>query len=225
MARKSSPLSLRFTDWLKRCALESAAQTKGQRTVADIKLSAALLMERRSIDDFSLEDVASGAGISRPAIYQYFSSKQVLLLSLLEDFQIFTGSTLQNAKHLPGNANPRDVNRAYVHFFAANARLMVAIEKIEQSLKGASKMQFAMNERWAHKIAKKMVAVDGTASIESQQSALLRAFALEHMVDGLLSDIYVRKNPALKQFASNPDLVADALSDIWERAIDNITRR
>lgn len=42
------------------------------------------LLGERSLDDISIEDLASGAGISRPSFYFYFSSKDDVLLALLD---------------------------------------------------------------------------------------------------------------------------------------------
>ena len=42
------------------------------------------LLEERPLHAFSVDDVARGAGISRPTFYFYFASKEAVLLSLLE---------------------------------------------------------------------------------------------------------------------------------------------
>src|ERR1700712_642678 len=42
------------------------------------------LLADRGLDDISIEDLATGAGISRPSFYFYFSSKDEVLLALLD---------------------------------------------------------------------------------------------------------------------------------------------
>ena len=42
------------------------------------------LLEARSFADISVDDLAKGAGLSRPTFYFYFKSKEAVLLSLLE---------------------------------------------------------------------------------------------------------------------------------------------
>src|SRR3712207_8911323 len=42
------------------------------------------LLEERSLHAISIDDIARGAGISRPTFYFYFASKEAVLLSLFE---------------------------------------------------------------------------------------------------------------------------------------------
>src|SRR3954447_1860164 len=42
------------------------------------------LLQQRSLHEISIDDIARGAGISRPTFYFYFASKEAVLLSLLE---------------------------------------------------------------------------------------------------------------------------------------------
>ncbi|MCY1013867.1 TetR/AcrR family transcriptional regulator [Nannocystis pusilla] len=42
------------------------------------------LLERRALPEISIDDIARGAGISRPTFYFYFPSKDAVLLSLLD---------------------------------------------------------------------------------------------------------------------------------------------
>lgn len=42
------------------------------------------LLAERSLHEFSIDDIARGAGISRPTFYFYFPSKDAVLLSLLD---------------------------------------------------------------------------------------------------------------------------------------------
>ncbi len=217
--------NLRFAHWLRQQTLQSDLDTKGQRTLADVKIATAKLLEQRGYNDFTMADIAAQAKISRPALYQYVPNKQALVLELLEDFYRFMSATLRGAKSggkLGGNGadDLMAVNRAYVRFFAANARILVSIEQVRPTLKGAGKLQLDLNQRWAQKIARHIQKNTGRAAEPQADHALLHAYALEHMVDGLLTDIYVRKNPALERFARDPEAVADALSQIWLKAIE-----
>src|SRR5262245_35097547 len=42
------------------------------------------LLDKRSLADVSIDDLARGAGISRPTFYFYFPSKDAVLLTLLD---------------------------------------------------------------------------------------------------------------------------------------------
>lgn len=61
-----------------------AARPSGDDREAAILATATTLLQRRSFSEISVDDLAKGAGISRPTFYFYFSSKEAVLLSLLD---------------------------------------------------------------------------------------------------------------------------------------------
>jgi TetR/AcrR family transcriptional regulator, ethionamide resistance regulator len=60
------------------------ARTSGDDRQAAILATAERLLAHRPISDISIDDLARGAGISRPTFYFYFASKDAVLLSLLD---------------------------------------------------------------------------------------------------------------------------------------------
>ncbi|MGB3483087.1 MAG: TetR/AcrR family transcriptional regulator [Mycobacterium sp.] len=61
-----------------------AARPSGDDREAAILATATTLLQQRSFSEISVDDLAKGAGISRPTFYFYFSSKEAVLLSLLD---------------------------------------------------------------------------------------------------------------------------------------------
>ncbi|MGV0743229.1 TetR/AcrR family transcriptional regulator [Mycolicibacterium sp. XJ870] len=61
-----------------------SARPSGDDREAAILATAGKLLEDRSFADISVDDLAKGAGISRPTFYFYFPSKEAVLLSLLD---------------------------------------------------------------------------------------------------------------------------------------------
>src|SRR5829696_3078398 len=57
--------------------------TGDEREKAILETAERLLGER-SLSEISVDDLARGAGISRPSFYFYFSSKEAVLLTLLD---------------------------------------------------------------------------------------------------------------------------------------------
>jgi AcrR family transcriptional regulator len=60
------------------------ARVSGDERQGAILRTAEELLANRSFDEISIEDLASGAGISRPTFYFYFATKDDVLLALLD---------------------------------------------------------------------------------------------------------------------------------------------
>jgi TetR/AcrR family transcriptional regulator, ethionamide resistance regulator len=61
-----------------------AARPSGDDREAAILQTAGRLLEERLFTEISVDDLAKGAGISRPTFYFYFPSKEAVLLTLLD---------------------------------------------------------------------------------------------------------------------------------------------
>lgn len=61
-----------------------AARPSGDDREAAILATARQLLETKKFADISVDDLAKGAGISRPTFYFYFPSKDAVVLSLLD---------------------------------------------------------------------------------------------------------------------------------------------
>ena len=61
-----------------------ASRPSGDDREAAILGTARQLLETRKFTDISVDDLAKGAGISRPTFYFYFPSKEAVLLSLID---------------------------------------------------------------------------------------------------------------------------------------------
>ncbi len=81
-----------------------------------ILATAERLLEERPLADFSVDDLAKGAGISRPTFYFYFQSKNAVLLSLLDQMN---GKALAALKGLRGklSGDPPALWRARIEAF------------------------------------------------------------------------------------------------------------
>ncbi len=81
-----------------------------------ILATAERLLAQRPLGDFSVDDLAKGAGISRPTFYFYFPSKNAVLLSLLDQMNTKARAAL---KALDGkrSGDPAAVWRARIEAF------------------------------------------------------------------------------------------------------------
>src|SRR3954454_15598860 len=60
------------------------ARASGDDRERAILTTAERLLEERPLSEISVEDLARGAGISRPTFYFYFPSKDAVLLTLVD---------------------------------------------------------------------------------------------------------------------------------------------
>lgn len=99
-----------------------STRPSGDDREAAILGTAVRLLERKKFADISVDDLAKGAGLSRPTFYFYFPSKDAVLLSLIDPLIQQADSGFNGAvEHLP--ADPRRAFRAgiatFVEAFAA----------------------------------------------------------------------------------------------------------
>src|SRR6201987_4381549 len=73
----------------------SARRSGDDRELA-ILTTAERLLEERSFADISVDDLAKGAGLSRPTFYFYFPSKDAVLLTLFERVIVEADSALES---------------------------------------------------------------------------------------------------------------------------------
>lgn len=98
------------------------ARPSGDDREAGILGTAVRLLEQKKFADISVDDLAKGAGLSRPTFYFYFPSKEAVLLSLIDPLIQQADSGFNGAvEHLP--TDPRRAFRAgiatFVEAFAA----------------------------------------------------------------------------------------------------------
>src|ERR1044071_9052485 len=61
-----------------------APRVSGDERERAILETAERLLEKRSFHEISIDDLARGAGLSRPTFYFYFPSKEAVLLTLVD---------------------------------------------------------------------------------------------------------------------------------------------
>ncbi len=85
-------------------AVSSSRSSRGRRSARPsgddrelaILTTAERLLEERSFSDISVDDLAKGAGLSRPTFYFYFPSKDAVLLTLFERVIVEADSALES---------------------------------------------------------------------------------------------------------------------------------
>jgi AcrR family transcriptional regulator len=175
------------------------------------------LLEDNGFHEISIDDLAKGAGISRPTFYFYFESKEAVLLSLLDEI-VSQADAASDAAQEALDQDParflRDSLSAYFHYFGAHRAVSVAGTEASAGNPKVRKLWNGVRERWV---------VAATAGIEAERArgaapdglpARDLAIALINMNEGVLFSAFAGEQPAIAE-----DSVVDVLIDVWLKAI------
>jgi AcrR family transcriptional regulator len=121
-------------------AEEDAVPTPRSRAKADrrraILRSAAQLFAQRGFARVSIEDLGAAAGVSGPAVYRHFSSKQSVLAALLTDVseELLTGGRAVVARAAADEEALRGLVAFQVDFALSNADVITVQDRDMSSL-------------------------------------------------------------------------------------------
>lgn len=214
-----APVAASLMDVLAELAGEAGLR-KGERTRREVRAAIARCLAVTSYADLSMDQIAIEAGISRAAVYQYFQSKEDAVRDVLSDFQ-------KRVLLIPRMAQPGrsifesilSVNRYYIDYFATNAIYMERIREVRHVLPELIAERQRVNAEWARRVV-------GHARRHGNSSTpaatlMLRALALECMIDDTLREVFVVGNLSFREVASNRDVLAHELTEIWFRSLYN----
>jgi AcrR family transcriptional regulator len=175
------------------------------------------LLASKNFHEISIDDLAKGAGISRPTFYFYFESKEAVLLSLLDEI-VGQADAASDAAQQALDQDParflRDSLSAYFHYFGAHRAVSVAGTEASAANPAVRSLWNGVRERWV---------VSATTAIEAERErgaapdglpARDLAIALINMNEGVLFSAFAGEQPAVAE-----DSVVDVLIDVWLKAI------
>ncbi|WP_244959514.1 TetR/AcrR family transcriptional regulator [Mycolicibacter minnesotensis] len=182
-----------------------------------ILTTAERLLEQRPISEISVDDLAKGAGISRPTFYFYFKSKDAVLLSLLEPMIAAADSEFVGAvQRLPND--PRRVWRSgikafFIAFSSHRAIARAGTEALATSPEFRS-MWNGFMQRWIEQTAAMITAERGRGAAPNTIPALDLATSLNQMNERTMMAALVAEEPSVPH-----DRVVDTLTHIWVSSI------
>ena len=175
------------------------------------------LLEERPLHAISIDDIARGAGISRPTFYFYFASKEAVLLSLMEriveEGRGLYGDALERLAEDPAAALRRVIGAYHQEFRAHRAVTLAAVEASVRS-EEVRALWAGVDELWVQ---------EGTAAIEAERArgaappgvpARELAIALLSMNEHVMTATLAGRTPAIAE-----ESVVDVLVAVWLRAI------
>ncbi|MCG5433026.1 TetR/AcrR family transcriptional regulator [Mycobacterium sp. MYCO198283] len=175
------------------------------------------LLEDRPLADISVDDLARGAGISRPTFYFYFPSKEAVLLSLLDAIAAEADAALQRLVDAPP-AELAALWRTGIEVFVETFRSHRAVARAAAAVKFTN----AEVRRLWSEFMRKWVA-HTTAVIEAERSygaapvtlpAEDLSTALNLLNEMVLAAAFAGEEPAVPD-----DRILDTLTHIWTSTI------
>ena len=206
-------------------ALNQAGAPRGRRSLrptsedreAAILETAERLIGERPFAEISVDDLAKGAGLSRPTFYFYFASKDAVLLTLWERVIVEADSALEDlVAHPP--ADLRNLWRTGINLFfetfGAHRAVTLAAQVARTSNAEIRSIWSTFMQKWVDHIATviEVERTQGAAPITLPAREL--STALNLMNERVMWAAYAEDRPAV------PDVrVLDTLVHIWVTSI------
>jgi AcrR family transcriptional regulator len=194
-----------------------SARPSGDDREQAILATAERLLAERSFADVSVDDLARGAGLSRPTFYFYFRSKEAVLLSLLEPLIARADSEFDGAvQRLP--TDPRKIWRSGIKaFFTAFESHRAVARAGAEALAGSPEIRAVWSsfmQRWIDQTAVMISAERARGAAPESIAAADLATALNEMNERMIMATLSAEQPAV-----NEDKVVDTLAHIWVSSI------
>ncbi|MGZ8802578.1 MAG: TetR/AcrR family transcriptional regulator [Mycobacterium sp.] len=194
-----------------------AARPSGDDREVAILETAERLLEDRSLADISVDDLAKGAGISRPTFYFYFPSKDAVLLTLLERVIGEADAALEKLiANRPADRRGiwRDGINAFVQTFGAHRAVCAATVALKSTDSEARALWATSMQRWIDHIAAVIEAERAAGAAPVTLPAVELSTALNLMNESVMTASFAGHQPSL------PDhRVLDNLVHIWTTSI------
>jgi TetR/AcrR family transcriptional regulator, ethionamide resistance regulator len=195
-----------------------AARPSGEDRERDILETAERLLEERPLSEISVDDLARGAGISRPTFYFYFPSKDAVVLTIIDRLVAAAAGSREQALATLAEGDPRaGLRRGLEDLYAAfrsRRAVVLAAAELRTTNQEARDLWAQVMEGWV---------ADVTAVIEVERArgaappgppARDVAIALVQMNERVQYASFAGEQPALAD-----ERVIDVLVDIWLRTI------
>jgi TetR/AcrR family transcriptional regulator, ethionamide resistance regulator len=186
-----------------------------------ILATAERLLEERAFGDISIDDLARGAGISRPTFYFYFPSKDAVLLTLLDrvtdEANAAAGDVLVRLAEDP-RARWRELIARFHATFGGHRAVVLACAQVRGTNAEVRRLWAAVLERWVRAV---QAAIEGERARGAAPDGLPArdlAIALNSMNERVWYATFAGDGPAVAERD-----VVDVLLDVWLTAIYRTT--
>jgi TetR/AcrR family transcriptional regulator, ethionamide resistance regulator len=199
-----------------------AARPSGDERQQAILDTASRLIQDRSFAEISVDDLAKGAGISRPTFYFYFASKEAVLLSLLDPLIKRADTGFDNAMDRmptePHQAIRRGIEIFFSSFGSHPATARAGTEAANSSPEFRA-IWAGLMQKWITRTAALITAERERGAAPETLPALDLATSLNLMNEKMMMASLADEQPSVDQ-----DRVVDTLTHIWLNSIYGATR-
>jgi AcrR family transcriptional regulator len=195
-----------------------AARASGDDRERAILETAERLLEERPLSEISVDDLAKGAGISRPTFYFYFPSKDAVVLTIIDRLVAAAAGSREEALAVLAEGDPRaglrqGIEDLYAAFRSRRAVVLAAAE-MRTTNEEARALWAEVMEGWVADVTAVVEAERARGAAPPGQPARDLAIALVQMNERVQYATFAGESPSLED-----DRVLDVLVDIWLRAI------
>ncbi|MFT4049332.1 MAG: TetR/AcrR family transcriptional regulator [Solirubrobacterales bacterium] len=194
-----------------------AKRPSGDEREQAIRETLEKLLETKQFHEISIDDLARGAGISRPSFYFYFESKEAALLALLDEI-VGQADAVSDVSQAMIDADPRKFLRdslaAYVTILGAHRGVMVAGSQAAVTSPEVRKLWSRVRERWVQMGADGIAAERRRVGITGALAPRELSIALLNMNEGVMNSMFAGEEPSVPE-----ERVIDVLSGVWVNAV------
>jgi AcrR family transcriptional regulator len=194
-----------------------AGRPSGDDREQAILATAEQLLEERSFADISVDDLAKGAGLSRPTFYFYFKSKEAVLLSLVEPVIASADSEIDDAmRRQPADPRVgwRDGINAFFTAFASRPALSRAAQEALATSSELRALWAGFMQKWIDQTAALITAERARGAAPETIPAADLATSLNQMNERTMMAALAAETPAVDE-----DRMVDTLTHIWISSI------
>jgi AcrR family transcriptional regulator len=201
-------------------ASTAPALRKAERTRLRLLASIARqLSDGTELAALRVADIVADAEFAHGTFYRYFPDLRSAVEALIGDFARFLRDRLAMARDGATGSRERvhGATLAYTRAFRANAGLMRCLISLAREDTAFARAFQELNQAWNRRMAAAIARHRAAAAKPTPNSdALLpTAYALGGMIDEFLTQLYLRRDPALSHLVADEDAVAELLTELW----------
>ncbi|WP_068278124.1 TetR/AcrR family transcriptional regulator [Aldersonia kunmingensis] len=197
-------------------ARRSRHDPRRERTRAALLQAARRVFERDGFYPARLADITDAAGVSTGTLYNYYRSKEEIFRDVITD----VARELSDVAEYADVDRPREpveglraANRAYVHGYRRNARLMLLLPQIgDEDIRA---LLSTIIENYQDRLIKAIKRWQRDGLVYTDIDATYTAHALTFMTQRLA--IAASEGPA--GFEYDEELLVATINQVWERAL------